>query len=194
MVIGLTGGIGSGKTTVLQFFKELGAAVFIADIEAKKIMVEDAELKSQIKNLFGAEAYINNELNRKLIASVVFNDASKLKELNALVHPKIREYFNRFKATSTSKIIIYEAAILFESGSNEICDYVITVTANFEEKLERVMQRDSVTKEEILSRMQHQMDDESRIKKSSIVIKNNKLKDTKQQVVSVYEMLLNLCK
>ena len=104
MVIGLTGGIGSGKTTVLQFFKELGAAVFIADIEAKELMVSNATLKSEIINLFGVDAYINKELNRKLIASIVFNDDSKLKELNSLVHPKLREHFNTFKSTSTSKI------------------------------------------------------------------------------------------
>ncbi|MBP8792748.1 MAG: dephospho-CoA kinase [Lutibacter sp.] len=194
MVIGLTGGIGSGKTTVLQFFKELGAAVFIADIEAKELMVSNATLKSEIINLFGVDAYINKELNRKLIASIVFNDDSKLKELNSLVHPKLREHFNTFKSTSTSKIMIYEAAILFESGSNEICDYVITVTANFEEKLERVIKRDGVTKEEILSRMQHQLNDEAKIKKSTIVIVNNKLNYTKQQVFSVYEMLLKLVK
>ena len=90
--------------------------------------------------------------------------------------------------------MIYEAAILFESGSNEICDYVITVTANFEEKLERVIKRDGVTKEEILSRMQHQLNDEAKIKKSTIVIVNNKLNYTKQQVFSVYEMLLKLVK
>ena len=109
-----------------------------------------------------------------------------------MVHPKIREHFNNFIQKTTSKIIIYEAAILFESGSNEICDYIITVTANFEDKLERIMKRDASTKEEILSRMKHQMNDYEKINKSTFVITNNSLKFTRYQVVSIYEMLLNL--
>ena len=193
MVVGLTGGIGSGKTTVLNFFESLGAKVFIADVEAKKIMNSDQELKAQISKLFGKEAYINNVLNRKFIASEVFNNAEKLKALNALVHPKVRERFLEFKLKMAGKIIIYEAAILFESGGNFECDFVITVTADLNLRIERVMQRDGVTKEEIESRMQHQLNDDFKIKNSNFVIKNHQLKATETQVKTIFNILEKLC-
>ncbi|WP_372746025.1 dephospho-CoA kinase [Lutibacter sp.] len=193
MVVGLTGGIGSGKTTVLNLFEALGAKVFIADVEAKKIMNSDQELKAQISKLFGKEAYINNVLNRKFIASEVFNNAEKLKALNALVHPKVRERFLEFKLKMAGKIIIYEAAILFESGGNFECDFVITVTADLNLRIERVMQRDGVTKEEIESRMQHQLNDDFKIKNSNFVIKNHQLKATETQVKTIFSILEKLC-
>ena len=149
-IIGLTGGIGSGKTTVLKMFKELGCATYVADIEAKKLMNSNKELVNQIKQLFGDEAYIENKLNTVYIAEIVFNDTVKLTALNALVHPAVREDFNNFVNKSTSKIIIYEAAILFESGSDKLCDLIITVATDIDERIERIIKRDGVTKEQIL--------------------------------------------
>ncbi|HKJ05955.1 MAG TPA: dephospho-CoA kinase, partial [Flavobacteriaceae bacterium] len=127
MIVGLTGGIGSGKTTVLKMFEALGAEIFIADVEAKKIMNTNVELKQQIINLLGKEAYKKNTLNNSYIASQVFENKDKLYALNQLVHPKVKNALITKAKKNQEQIIIYEAAILFESGSYKLCDYVITV-------------------------------------------------------------------
>lgn len=191
-VIGLTGGIGSGKSTVLNFFKEFGAATFVADVEAKKLMNTNVELISDITHLFGVKAYKNGDLNRSYISEIVFNDSNKLKKLNALVHPKVRAHFKNFVKNSKSDIVIYEAAILFESGSDKECDYIITVTANLEEKIKRVMLRDSIDRQSVESRMQHQLNDDVKISKSDFVIENNELEATKFQVKTIFEILKKL--
>ena len=193
MIVGLTGGIGSGKTTVLNLFKDLGCNIYVADVEAKKIMNSNKELVQEITNLFGKEAYKNNILNKAYIAEIVFKNKAKLAELNALVHPKVREDFLNFVKKSTSKIIIYEAAILFESGSYKLCDFIITVTANLEDRIQRVIKRDGVTKSQIIDRIQNQLNDEEKIKKSDFVIVNNDLIFTKTQVLTVYNILLKQC-
>lgn len=191
-IIGLTGGIGSGKSTVLDFFEALGALIYVADDEAKKLMNYDVELKEQITKLFGEKAYILGELNRAYIASLVFNNKEKLIELNAFVHPKVREDFLHFIKKTKADFVIYEAAILFESGSDKLCDYVIAVIADFDHKIERIMKRDSVTKAQILERMKNQSADDAKIKKSHFVIRNNHLEDTKQQVLTIFELLKKL--
>jgi len=194
MVIGLTGGIGSGKTTVLRFFEELGAKVFIADVEAKALMNTDKDLIKDIKNLLGEEAYLNGELNRKYVATKVFEDSKKIALLNALVHPKVRNRFINFKEKDISSLIIYEAAILFESGSDTLCDYIITVVSDLKTKVKRIIARDGISEQEILSRMKHQYDDDFKIKKSNFVIQNNNLKYTRSQVNTIYNILNNVKK
>jgi len=189
-IVGLTGGIGSGKSTVLKLFQDFGAAIYIADIEAKKLMNTDKELISKIKLLFGEKAFVNEVLNTNYIASIVFNDKGKLELLNAMVHPKVRQDFNNFVNKTTAEIVIYEAAILFESGSDKICDFVITVTSDFDTKIDRIMKRDGVSKQQILDRMKHQSTDEFKIKRSNFVITNNSLLYTKLQVKTVYNLLL----
>lgn len=191
-IIGLTGGIGSGKTTVLQLFQKMGAAVFIADVEAKKLMSSNVELKKQIIALLGVEAYANGLLNRAFIASVVFKDSKKLAQLNALIHPKVRTHFLNFIQQTTAKYIVYEAAILFESGSHTLCNYIVTVTANFDDKIERLIKRDGSTKQQIIDRMQHQLNDEEKIKKAHFLITNNTLVYTKSQVKTIFNILSNL--
>lgn len=191
-IIGLTGGIGSGKSTVLELFKSLGVTTFIADLEAKKMMNSNSELIQQITALFGNDAYLNGVLNKEFIASIVFKEKDKLKALNNLVHPKVREHFESFVKNSNSSIILYEAAILFESGSNEICDYIITVTANYHDKIERVVKRDNVSKEQVEDRMQHQLNDDFKIRNAHFVIKNNELSSTEIQVNTIFELLLKL--
>lgn len=188
-IVGLTGGIGSGKSTVLSLFQNLGADVYIADVEAKKLMNSHEVLKKEIINLFGNEAYRESELDRDYIASIVFKDNEKLKALNLLVHPKVKEHFKDFIKKSSSDLIIYEAAILFESGGNELCDFIITVTANFKDRVQRIMKRDGVTESQILDRMKHQLNDEFKIKKSNFVIQNNSLNYTKSQVSTIYDLL-----
>jgi len=191
-IIGLTGGIGSGKTTVLKMFKQLGCETYVADIEAKNLMHFNIKLKKQIKQLFGDEAYINGKLNTAYIAEIVFNNKEKLTALNALVHPVVREDFKNFSKKATSELIIYEAAILFESGSDNLCDFIITVATDINERIERITKRDGVTKEQVLERMQHQLSDEEKIKKADFVINNSDIFNTKAQVSTIYKILLKL--
>ena len=191
-IIGLTGGIGSGKSTVLALFKAMGAVTYVADIAAKKLMNSDQELRKQLVELFGEQAYENGKLNSAFIASVVFNNAEKLNALNKFVHPKVREDFQQFIKTQTADFIIYEAAILFESGSDQICDYVVTVIADFGQKIERIMKRDGVSEAQILQRIKNQSGDEYKIQKSDFVIRNHQLNDTKNQVSTIFEILKKL--
>ncbi|MBN4082855.1 MAG: dephospho-CoA kinase [Lutibacter sp.] len=191
-IIGLTGGIGSGKSTVLQLFQELGATIYIADIEAKKLMNNSKELVKEIKLLFGEQVYKNDELNTSLISSIVFSNNVKLKALNKIVHPKVKAHFKEFIENTKAEIVIYEAAILFESGSNKMCDFIITVTANFEEKVKRIRTRDGASKQQILERMKHQLEDDYKIKNANFVIRNNTIKDTKLQVSTINNLILKL--
>lgn len=191
-IIGLTGGIGSGKSTVLELFKTMGAITYVADSEAKRLMNADEELRNQIAKLFGEKAYVGGELNRTYIASIVFNYEEKLNALNALVHPKVRKDFQQFIKKTNADFIIYEAAIIFESGSEKQCDYIITVLASFENKMKRIMNRDGVSKAQILERMKHQSTDDFKIKKSDFVIRNNNLENTKHQVSTIFKLLSKL--
>ena len=191
MIIGLTGGIGSGKSTVLNVFQELGAVIYVADIEAKKLMNTNEELIKQITKLFGEQAYKNNELNRSYIAEIIFNNKEKLTALNKLVHPKVHEHFKEFIKNSVAKIVIYETAILFESGNNAMCDFIITVTASFEDRIKRIMKRNGLSKQQILDRMKHQLNDVYKIINANFVIRNNELENTKLQVFTIYDLINN---
>ena len=189
MVIGLTGGIGSGKSTVLNMFKDLGVITYIADIEAKKLMNTDPILISEIKSLLGYQAYSENVLNSSFVGKMVFNDSGKLAQLNALVHPRVKAHFNKFIDSRSNDLVIYEAAILFESGSHKQCDYVISVIADLATRIERVRQRDSLSKEEVLERIRNQSSDEYKIKRSDFIIHNNQFKQTEEQVKSAFQLL-----
>lgn len=188
-IIGLTGGIGSGKSTVLKLFQNLGVAIYVADIEAKKLMNTNDELIDQIINLLGEKAYLNKKLNKEFIASVIFKDKSKLEELNKLVHPKVRNHFKDFLKTVKEDIVMYEAAILFESGGHSICDYIVTVTASYSNKIQRVIKRDNVSKEQIEERMKNQLNDDYKIKNADFVIVNNTLSYTEFQVLTIFELI-----
>lgn len=189
MVVGLTGGIGSGKTTVLKMFQSLGAICFVADIEAKKIMTDNKELKKNIIDLLGEEAYIKDSLNRTYIASKVFANKEKLKALNALVHPKAKESFLKFKNNFSKEIIIYESAILYESGTESLCDFTILVTANLEERIQRVLLRDKTNRAQIIQRINNQQNEKEKVKKATFIIHNSNLKATLQQVKTIYSIL-----
>ncbi len=185
-IVGLTGGIGSGKSTVLELFKDRGVAVYIADVEAKRLMNEHSKLKEEIIDLLGENAYLNGQLNRKYIAQQVFNNPQKLQKLNDLVHPKVREDFLSFAKNSKSEIVIYETAILFESGSDALCDFVISVVANEEERIKRVMKRDNCTEEEVRKRIENQLSDEERVRKSDFVIYNDNLALLEEKVNDIF--------
>ena len=191
MIIGLTGGIGSGKTTVAKMFHKLGVPVYVADIEAKKLMVSNKEVIDKIKALLGEEAYLNDTLNRAYISDKVFSNKPLLEQLNAIVHPAVRKNFENWVQLQNAPYVIKEAAILFESGSYKECDLIITVTAPLEERLKRVVVRDSVNEEEVKSRMENQLNDEEKIKMSDYVIHNTDLDKTEQQVAKINSLILN---
>jgi dephospho-CoA kinase len=188
-VIGLTGGIGSGKTTIAKYFNEIGIPIYIADDEAKKVM-QDKRVLDDIKTTFGESVFENNILSRTKLAEIVFKDKDKLAALNGIVHPAVKKDFE-FWLTEKKEYdyVIYEAAILFESGRYKDCDVIITVTAPEEVRIERVLKRDNTTREQVLSRMAMQWNDEKRISLSNFVINNDNLKIAKQEVVKILKIL-----
>lgn len=191
--IGLTGGIGSGKTSVLQLFINKGIPVYIADIEAKRLMQTDEKLIKEIKTSFGNKSYTEgNQLNRAYLASQVFGNKKKLEQLNAIVHPVVQKDLETFKKLQKAPFFIYENAILFENGSYQNCDYIITVTAPIETRINRVIKRDKVTKKQVKDRMQHQWDDKLKIKNSDFVIFNIDWKTTEKEVEKLYHRLVKL--
>tara|TARA_B100001248_G_C27338592_1_gene435089 strand:+ start:272 stop:856 length:585 start_codon:yes stop_codon:yes gene_type:complete len=171
-IVGLTGRIGSGKSTILKVFDSLGVPCYDSDIQAKKLMEEDEELISKIKGLFGDDIYNGLEFNRSLLADLVFSDKKKLDDLNALVHPAVNKDFHMFIGQQNAPYIIKEAAILFETGAVDDCDVVILVTAPERLRIDRVQSRDKLTEEQIKSRMSHQWSDNKKIPMSDFVIKN----------------------
>lgn len=192
MVVGLTGGIGSGKSTVLNEFKLLGVPVYIADVEAKHIMNTSLVVKEKIIALLGTDAYHNHQLNRKYIADKVFNHKELLAQLNAIVHPAVHQHFKEFVAKQTATYLVYENAILFENNSEKLCDKVIVVTASEENRISRVIKRDGVTKEAVLARMKNQWSQEAKIKKADFVIQNDDILMLKEQVLKIHQELIEI--
>lgn len=190
--VGLTGGIGSGKTTVANYFIELGVPIYFADYEAKKLMNSSADIKNKLIREFGEKTYQNGELNRKYLASIVFNDTSKLNIINGIVHPAVANHFAEWIKKQKSNYIIQENAILFENNTSSVFDYIITVTASIDVKIERILKRDSGSKNDILSRMKNQWDDLRKIDLSDFVIHNIDLADTKKQVGQIHKKLLKI--
>lgn len=190
--IGITGNIGSGKTTVSRLFEILGIPVFYADAEAKKVMVSDAPLITSIKEHFGTDAYFSNgTLNRKLIAGVVFNNEAELQKLNALVHPAVFRAFDQWVLQyPNAPYVLKEAAILFESGSYKDCDYNIMVTAPTHMRMLRVMQRDGITEAEAQSREARQMPQDQKQKLASYLIKNDNTELVIPQTLAIHHRLI----
>ncbi|MDO6803632.1 dephospho-CoA kinase [Wenyingzhuangia sp. 1_MG-2023] len=189
MVVGLTGGIGSGKSTVMTEFEKLGVPTYIADVEAKKIMNSSEEVKSQIKALLGEKAYLNDVLNRGYIAEKVFSDKKLLKQLNAIVHPAVRKHFQDFIKMQTTPYLVYESAILFENNTDALCDNVVVVTADLEERISRVIKRDGVSRASVLERMNNQWSQEDKVKKADFIIQNNHVEQLESQVLQLHKQL-----
>ena len=195
MIVGLTGGIGSGKTSVLQLFINKGISVYIADLEAKKLMQTNKSIIKKIKTCFGDKAYLkDNTLNRSYIAAQVFGDKEKLALLNSIVHPVVNAHLLAFSKVQKKPFFIYENAILFENGSNQFCDFIITVTAPTDIRINRVVSRDNVTEQQVKDRMQHQWDEQKKIDKSDFVIQNINWETTKKKVDDLYQKLWELSK
>lgn len=188
-VIGLTGGIGSGKTTIANYFAEMGIPVYIADDGAKRVM-QSTDIIEKVKAVFGQNIFDGEVLNRAKLAQIVFNDKDQLAKLNAIVHPAVKRDFELWmQEYENFDYVIYEAAILFESGRYKECDVIITITAPEEVRIERVIERDKTTREQVLSRMKMQWNDEKRISMSNFVINNNNLKIAKEEVVKILKIL-----
>ncbi len=190
--IGITGNIGSGKTTVSQLFEILGIPVFYSDTEAKKVMVTDVQLISAIKGHFGEEAYFaDGSLNRKLIAGVVFNNDAELQKLNSLVHPAVFRAFDQWVLQyPDAPYVLKEAAVLFESGSYKDCDYTIIVTAPTDMRIARVMKRDNITEIEAQSREVKQMPQEEKQQLASYTITNDNSLLVIPQVLTIHQELI----
>lgn len=189
--IGITGGIGSGKTTACKQFAILGIPTYYADAEAKRIMIEDKMLIRQIKKVFGKEAYLKSgALNRKHIAAIAFNNKSKLAILNALVHPAVgKDVMRWFRSQKEVPFALQEAALMYESGSYQRLDYIIAVTAPIDIRVARVMKRDGISEKDVLSRINNQMDEQEKVKRADFVIYNDPNHDLLQQVVHIYHQL-----
>lgn len=194
MVIGLTGGIGSGKTTVAKIFSDLGIPVYIADDAAKSLMNTSAEVKKSVLALIGEKAYSGEIPDRKYIASQVFTSEEKLKKLNQIIHPAVIKDFTDWKLLQEAPYVIYEAAILFETGGNKKCDKVILVTAPLQTRISRIQNRDLSTRGEIEERMAHQWPDEEKLKLADFVIKNTEINSTQHQVRKIHDFLLKASK
>ena len=191
MIVGLTGGIGSGKTTVAEVFKKLDSvAVYIADIEARKIMNSSDVIRTQLLQAFGKETYKNNELNRQYLANTVFESEEKLTILNNIVHPEVKKHFLDFATRNTHKAyVLYESAILFESNSSQQCDFVISVFLDKEERIKRVLDRDKTTEKEVLSRINSQWKEDKKLLSSNYIIVNYAIQDTKKLVLKIHNIL-----
>ena len=189
-IVGLTGGIGSGKTTVGKFFKEHGVPIYIADDAGKKLMLTSKEVKDKITDLFGKDAYKDNAPDKKYIASKVFNDKNLLEKLNAIIHPAVALDFKDWQKEQDADYVIYEAAILFETGSNKNCNYTILVTAPKETRITRLQKRDDSSLAEIEARMANQWPDSRKRELANFEIINLNLEDTKIQVENIHFKIL----
>ncbi|HEY5367802.1 MAG TPA: dephospho-CoA kinase [Hanamia sp.] len=188
--IGITGGIGSGKSTAAGIFGVLGIPVYSSDDASKRLMVEDENLKENIIKYFGESSYENGSLNRKYLAGQVFNDPKKIALLNSLVHPATIYDARKWMEKQKSAYVIKEAALIFESGSNKNLDYVIGVKSPKELRIERATKRDNVTRKEVEARMKLQMDEDEKMKRCDFVIVNDEQQMLIPQVISLHEKFM----
>jgi dephospho-CoA kinase len=186
-IVGLTGGIGSGKSKAAAYFSELGIPCYIADDRAKELMTSSITIQQAIINEFGAESYINGNLNRPFLASIVFKDTVLLATLNAIVHPAVASDFRSWLLEQNSIYVIKEAAILFENGGAKLCDQVILVTAPKEIRVQRVIDRDKCTKEDVLERMSKQWSDAKKKPLADYIIENIEWKETSRQIEVLHQ-------
>ncbi len=191
--IGITGGIGSGKTTVCQIFELLGIPVYYADERAKALMTSDKILKASVKQIFGDQAYFKNgRLNRKHIAAIAFNDKKKLEQLNQVVHPAVFRDSEQWISQQKAPYTLKEAALLFESGSYKSLDKIITVTAPKELRIKRVIKRDKTTRAAVIARMNKQWPEEKKVEMADFVINNDGNSSLILQILQIHQKLIQL--
>lgn len=187
--VGITGGIGSGKSIVAKILTVIGFPVFDSDTEAKLLMVNNSNVIQKVKEVFGEEAYIDKQLNRKYLADKIFNNEELKEQLNAIVHPAVRQEFEDWSNRQDSSLVFNEAAILFEIGRYKDFDYTILVTAPEELRIQRVLDRDKTTRKEVLKRMENQWKDEEKKALASFVINNDNEELVTLQVESILRSL-----
>lgn len=188
-IIGLTGGIGSGKTTIAQYFMSLGIPVYIADEEARNMLNVPAVI-DEMRKTFGEGIFSDGIPDRKKLAAIVFSDTERLTKLNGIIHPRVKRHFEQWvQSHSAEDFVIKETAILFESGSYKDCDAVILVTAPEKMRIARVIERDGVTEAQVLERMANQWDDETKIALSDYTIENTTLPEAKKQAQEILKEL-----
>lgn len=185
LVLGLTGGIGSGKTTVAQIFKSFGVPVYNSDERAKHILVNDKTVHQPLKEVFGEAVFINNIPDKQKLAKVVFSHKEKLKQLNAIIHPKVGEDFEAWKNAQNAEVVLKEAAILIESGAYKSVGKIIVISAPKAVRIKRVIDRDKVSEKEVLQRMSNQLTDEERLKYADFVIDNSGTRSLIPQVKDI---------
>ena len=189
-IIGLTGGIGSGKSKIALRFSALGIPCYIADDRAKDLMNTSAHLKEAVCKVFGSESYLDGVLNHPYIANLVFKDASALAQLNALVHPAVAQDFIEWVAVQEAPYVIKEAAILFENGGSKLCDSVILITAPEALRLKRILERDNSSVEAIQDRMSKQWSDDRKIPLADYHIENMEWDDTVLKIDAIHQKLI----
>jgi len=187
--IGLTGGIGSGKSMITRIFTSLGVPVYSADDEAKKLLLEEG-IKKEIVSALGADVLDENgEVDRRKTAEKVFTDEKLLKKLNAIIHPAVKNHFENWAKKQSTKYILKEAAILFESGANEGLDEVIAISSPEHLRIKRVMQRDTISEEQVRARMRNQWSDEEKVKRATHIIVNDEVQLIMPQILKIHEHL-----
>lgn len=191
-IIGLTGGIGSGKTQVVEVFRALGVPCYIADIEAKRLMHDNPQLKEKILQLFGKQAYTKQGLNRAFIGEIVFQNPDMLKQLNAIVHPAVAIDFTTWLSQQSHPYVIKEVAILFETGGDKAVDQSLLITAPKTLRIERAMQRDKASQETILARMSNQWEDKQKIPLADHVIENIDWQTAQKKIKALHQLFLTL--
>tara|TARA_B110000438_G_scaffold39778_1_gene39683 strand:- start:931 stop:1518 length:588 start_codon:yes stop_codon:yes gene_type:complete len=189
--IGLTGGIGSGKSTVSKILLYHNIPVYDSDLKAKKLMNSSNELKEMIIKYFGKNSYQDNELNKSYISNIIFNNQIKIDKINSLVHPFVFRDFNNWKKNITSKYIIFESALIFETGSYKNNDFNILVVSDLKERIKRVIRRDRVKEKDVLVRIKNQWNDEKKIPLADYIFKNNSLMDNREKVIEMIKIINN---
>lgn len=190
-VVGLTGGIGSGKSTVAKMFEGLNVPVYYSDLEAKKLMNSSDKIKEGLRSLFGEKSYVKGKLNRSYIAEIVFNDSAVLAKLNGIVHPEVRRNFGEWTDRQEAAYVVQENPLIFENNSQKEFDLIITVTAPELQRIQRVMKRDQSSEKQVRARINNQMADSLKTKLSDYVIVNENLMMTQQQVLKIHEEILS---
>ena len=190
IIIGVTGGIGSGKSYICRIISSLGFPVYNCDAEAKKLMNTNKHIINSLKQLIGENSYDSEgNLNKPIIAQFLFTNEENTHKINSVVHPVVKEDFRSWASAQNADLIFMESAILFESGFNDVVDNVITITAPPETRIERTIRRDNTTREQVIARMNQQMQDEERVRLSDYIICNNTNDNVEQQIKTIIETL-----
>lgn len=193
MIVGLTGGIGSGKTTVANFFKDLGVPVYNSDKEARKLMRKSKKVKKAIIELLGEDAYHGKKLNKTYISNKIFNNVALLQKLNEIVHPAVRGHFLKWSKRQDAPYVIQETALIFENKMQAFYDKIILVVAPKPQRILRVSERDGISKDQVENRLKNQLEDDQKIPLAHYIIDNSNLIKTKKKVAELHGVLLDYC-